>query len=102
MSALPFNLPIEKIRNFCRQKPILRLSLFGSALRDDFNSAIDVDLLVEYLPQSRINCLEIAGQENELSDLIGHKVDLRTPQELHPAFRQNVLQAAQVLYEKES
>jgi len=37
--------------------------------------------------------------ENELSDLFGTKVDLRTPQELSRYFRDEVLRTAEVQYE---
>jgi uncharacterized protein len=39
--------------------------------------------------------------ENELTDLVGRKADLRTPKELSPYFRQNVLNEAVVQYVKD-
>ena len=35
---------------------------------------------------------------NELSDILGHAVDLRTPAELSRYFRQEVLEKAEVQY----
>jgi predicted nucleotidyltransferase len=41
-----------KIHEICRRYPIRRLALFGSALRDDFGSESDIDLLVEWVPDA--------------------------------------------------
>lgn len=43
-----FNLPAEKIEAFCHRNHISKLSLFGSALRDDFKPTSDVDILEEF------------------------------------------------------
>jgi predicted nucleotidyltransferase len=94
-------LPIEDIRAYCRRQPIRRMSLFGSALRDDFRPDSDVDLLVEYLPGSPVTLIDMARQELDLSAIIGRAADLRTANGLSPYFRQAVLDEAQVIYERE-
>jgi hypothetical protein len=40
----------------------------------------------------------LAGIERQLSELVGRQVDLRTPAELSPLFRDDVLQSAEVQY----
>ena len=75
------------------------LALFGSVLRDDFNDESDVDMLVEFIPGSRIGYFELVGMEIELTELVGRKVDLRTPQELSRHFRQQVIDEAELIYE---
>jgi predicted nucleotidyltransferase len=94
------SLPIEQIRGYCAQRPIRRLSMFGSALRDDFGSNSDLDLLVEYIPGIPVTLLDMAQQEIELAQIVGRRIDLRTPNELSPYFRQHVIDTAQVLYER--
>jgi predicted nucleotidyltransferase len=42
MGKSKVNLPHQKITDFCRKNHIIRLSLFGSALREDFH--LDSDL----------------------------------------------------------
>ena len=84
---------------FCREQGIKRLAIFGSALRDDFGPESDVDLLVEFQPERIPGLLGIAGLEMELSDLFdGRKVDLRTPEDLSPYFREDVLAVAEDQY----
>ena len=86
------------LTGFCRQHHIQRLSLFGSVLRPDFKPESDIDVLVEFQPGKTPGFLKLAGMEEELSILIGgRKVDLRTPRDLSPHFRERVLKEAKVL-----
>ena len=94
-------LPLDEIVAFCQRHPIRKLSLFSSALRSDFRPDSDVDLLVEFEPGARISLLDMAAFEIELGELIGRKVDLRTPQELSRYFRQQVVESAEPLYERQ-
>ncbi len=83
---------------FCRRHHIRRLSLFGSALRDDFRPDSDVDLLVEFRPDCSVGLIRLTAIERELSTLLGRKVDLRTPEEISPYFRDEVARSAVVQY----
>ena len=79
MSAaeLPITLDHRKIEAFCSDKGIRRLSLFGSVVRDDFDpKASDVDVLAEFQPGALDGVgLDYFGYGDELSQIIGHKVD---------------------------
>ncbi len=88
----------EDIRSFCEKHRIRRLALFGSVLRDDFTPESDVDVLVEFEPGHAVGLITFARLENELSDLIGRKVDLNTPEGLSPYFRDTVLSEQEPLY----
>ena len=83
---------------FCRSHHIRRLSLFGSALRDDFRPDSDVDMLVEFQPDCPVGLIKLAAIERALSNLLGRTVDLRTPDELSPYFRDEVARSAVVQY----
>ena len=74
------------------------MSLFGSALREDFGPESDVDILVEFEPGQSVGLIRLAGMEIELSDILGRKVDLRTPGDLSRYFRQEILDSAEVQY----
>ena len=90
-------LPKEKIADFCRRYHIRKLAVFGSALRKDFRPDSDLDVLVEFDP-GHTPGLAFFGMEQELSELLGRKVDLNTPQFLSPYFRDKVLAEAEVQY----
>ena len=86
---------------FCQEHGIKRLAIFGSVPREDFGPESDIDVLVEFEPDRIPGLLGIAGMELELSELFtGRKVDLRTPEDLSPYFRQDVLATAEVQYDQ--
>ena len=91
-------MPREQVRQFCEKCHIRKLSFFGSVLRDDFRPTSDIDVLVEFQPGGKIGLFKTAHMENELSDLRGRKLDLRTPQDLSRYFRREVLENAEVQY----
>jgi hypothetical protein len=91
-------MPTERVAAFCRANGIRRLALYGSILRDDFRSDSDVDFLVEFQPGVRVGYLAIARMQRELAGVLGRRVDLRTPAELHPAFRDEVMKEALTEY----
>jgi predicted nucleotidyltransferase len=88
-----------EIAAFCRRNKIIRLSLFGSVLRDDFTPESDVDVLVEFEPAAQVG-LNFFAMEQELSEILGRKVDLNSPGFISRHFRDEVLQEAAVLYEQ--
>jgi uncharacterized protein len=92
-------IPKDRIAAFCRRHHIRRLSLFGSALRDDFGPDSDVDVLVEFEPGKTPSFFKLFDMEDELSAILeGRKVDVRTPEDLGRYFRQRVLSQALVQY----
>jgi predicted nucleotidyltransferase len=83
---------------FARAHGIRRIALYGSALRDDFRPDSDVDLLVEFYAEHTPGLLHLAQMELELEDALSRPVDLRTPEDLSPYFRDQVTSSARPLY----
>lgn len=98
MDTMNINLPREKIAEFCKKNHIRRLSLFGSILRGDSTPDSDIDFLIEFDPDHIPGLIRLAGMEIELTEILGRKVDLRTPEDLSPYFRKEVLDSAEVQY----
>ncbi len=99
VGQLPIELPKDKVVAFCRRHHIHKLSLFGSVLREDFTPESDIDFLVEFLSGTKVTYFDLAQMERELSQMLdGRKIDLRTPAELSPYFRDRVLATAVVQY----
>ena len=99
MVKAKINIPPRKIAQFCKENHIVKLSLFGSVLRDDFQMDSDIDFLVEFKPGKAPGLINYCRMERELSEILGfRKVDLRTPQELSKYFRDEVLAQAEVQY----
>lgn len=89
--------PEEQIADFCHKHHIRKLSLFGSILRSDFGPDSDIDVLVEFEPDHTPG-LAFFRMERELSEILGHKVDLNTSNFLSRYFREKVLAEAEVQY----
>lgn len=87
----------HRVAEFCRRHRIRRLALFGSVLRDDFGPRSDVDVLVEF-EDGHAPGLAFFAMENELSEILGRKVDLSTPHFLSQSFRDDVLAEAEDQY----
>lgn len=87
----------RRVADFCRRHRIRRLALFGSVLRDDFASDSDIDVLVEF-EDGHAPGLAFFTMEQELSEILGRKVDLNTPQFLSRYFRATVLAEAEDQY----
>lgn len=87
-----------RLAEFCRRHHIRWLALFGSVLREDFGSDSDVNVLVEFDPE-HIPGLAFFDMQDELSEILGRKVDLNTPQCLSKYYRDEVLAEAEVQYD---
>ena len=94
------NLPIEQIADFCRKNSIRRLALFGSILTDEFRPDSDIDMLVEFFPEKTPG-LRFFGIQQELSEMMGRRVDLNTAEDLSRYFRREVLAGARPIYAEE-
>ena len=76
----------------------LRVSL-GSAARGDATESSDVDLLVEFEKGAETSLFDMVRLQEELSRLLGRKVDLATPAILeNPYRRQAVLKDLREIY----
>ena len=98
MKKRNIDIPHKKIAEFCQRHHIRRLALFGSALRDDFTPDSDVDVLVEFEPETRVGMIRLAGIELELSGILDRKVDMHTPGFISKYFRVQVLAEAEDQY----
>jgi uncharacterized protein len=96
-SRARIDVPLDRIDEFCRRHHIRRLALFGSVLRDDFTADSDVDILVEFEP-GKTPGFAFFSMEEELSGILGRRVDLNTPNSLSKYFREEVLAEAEDLY----
>ncbi len=101
MGKLHVVIPKEKLAEFCKRNHIRKLSIFGSALRENLGPDSDIDLLVEFDPDNIPGLIRLAGMENELSEILGRKVDIRTAQDLSRYFRQDVIKSSEVQYAEE-
>jgi predicted nucleotidyltransferase/DNA-binding transcriptional ArsR family regulator len=71
--------PLAKIKRLCRKFGIARLALFGSAVRGEMTPESDIDLLVEFEPDSKVSLFDIPAIQEAFSAAFGgRKVDIAT------------------------
>lgn len=103
MLNLQVVIPRKELAAFCRKNGIVRLALFGSALRDDFGPESDIDVLVDFDSSRRPSLLDIVEIESELSELMGRDVDMLTRASVERSRnhirRRSILDSTEVVYE---
>ena len=88
---------IEKLR---RQADAIRalgatsLYLFGSVARDEAGPDSDLDLFIDYDPDSRFNAFDLVGIKLFLEDELGLPVDVTTRDSLHPILKDRIERSA--------
>ncbi len=95
------NLHVDEtvIRQFCRKWRIRELSLFGSALRDDFNPQSDFDFLVSFEPEATWDLFDLIAMKTEMETLCGRPVDLVEEEALrNPWRKKNILETRRLIY----
>ena len=95
---LPIEIDKEQLAAFCRKHHLTKLALFGSVLTDQFGPESDVDVLFDYDQDHIPTLFDVAAMEEELSTIIGRKVDMRTAQDLSRFFREEVVRNAVIQY----
>ncbi len=95
-------LPVEEIGAYCQTQSIERLSLFGPGFDAWLRSDKEIGVLVEYLPEASVSYIDMARQERVLSEIMSGAVDLRTPNELEPTSKQQILAGATLVFAEDA
>lgn len=84
----------------CQRWKLASLSLFGSALRDDFGPRSDIDLLVTFQPDANWDLWELGDLQDELEAHLGRPVDVVRPENIrNPIKRKRIFETRKVLCE---
>jgi uncharacterized protein len=84
---------------FCRKWRIRELSLFGSALREDFGPESDLDFLVSFEPETEFDLFDLVALKDELEAHYGRPVDIVEKEALrNPWRKREILNTREVLY----
>jgi predicted nucleotidyltransferase len=82
----------KELPNLRREYGVDTLAVFGSYARGEQKQDSDIDILVEFI--ETVDFIEFMRLEFHLSDLLGVKVDLVTPDALRPIMRDDILESA--------
>ncbi|HLP47995.1 MAG TPA: nucleotidyltransferase domain-containing protein [Candidatus Kapabacteria bacterium] len=92
-------IPMSMVENFCRRWQIREFSIFGSALREDFSSRSDVDVLLSFLENAQWGLFELLDMKDELKKIFGREVDIVEKEGIRNPFRRReILRTRKVIY----
>jgi predicted nucleotidyltransferase len=94
---IPINLSL--VREICHRWGVRELSVFGSAIREDFRPDSDLDLLVSFVPGASLSLFDLMAFREQLEAVAGRKVDLVEREALRNPFRRaSILAHREILY----
>jgi predicted nucleotidyltransferase len=70
------------------------LYLFGSSARDAAGPDSDLDLFLDYGPESKFSLIDLVDIKLYLQDRLGVSVDITTRDSLHPMLRRGIEDSA--------
>ncbi len=82
----------EELPNLRKAYKVHTLAIFGSYAKGEQKEDSDIDILVEF--SETVDFFEFMRLEFHLTDLLGIKVDLVTPDALRPIMRDDILESA--------
>ncbi len=90
----------QKITQIAQENDISYLALYGSYARNEQKQDSDLDLLVSFTRTPGL--LKLVGVQQELSDVLGVRVDLVTKQGLSQYVKPYIQDDLQVIYAQKS
>jgi hypothetical protein len=84
---------LEGQKEYLKEKyEVKEIGVFGSYLRGEQKKKSDLDILIDFMPDSKMDLLTFIKLENYLSDLLGIKVDLVMKTALKPRIGKRILE----------
>ena len=90
----------QKIAQYFKTQPIEKAWLFGSFSRGEVTKKSDVDILVQFSPESRITLFKHARMLVDLQEILNRKVDLVEDGQLEDFAVDSVEQDRILIYER--
>ncbi len=89
----------DALAAFCRKWRIRELSLFGSAIREDFGPESDLDFLVSFEPEAGWDLFDLITMKDELESHFERRIDLVEKEALRNPWRKyEILRTREVVY----
>ena len=90
---------LNSVREIALSYGVHEISVFGSALRDDFRPESDIELLVTFEPDAEVSLFDIMELEERFSGIFGRRVQIVEPESLkNPVRRRTILSTSAPLY----
>ena len=90
----------QKIAEYFKTQPVLKVWLFGSFARGEEREDSDVDLLILPDKSQHFSLFTLSGMYEDLKELLGREVDLITDGGLMPFARESAERDKILIYER--
>lgn len=83
---------LKKNRSLLKDYHVKALYLFGSVARGEDRPGSDVDILVEFQPNTHMGLFGLTRLQRQLEEILERPVDLTTPDALHKALKDKIIE----------
>ena len=90
----------QKIAEYFKTQPVLKVWLFGSFARGEQTPESDVDILIVPDRSQHFSLFTLSGMYEDLKELLGREVDLITDGGLMPFARESAERDKILIYER--
>ena len=91
---------LEAVKSDSHLNDIKSVALFGSSVTGEAKIDSDIDVLIQFADDAHIGFFEYVRIQRNMGDALGQKVDLVTPEALSKYIKEQVLQEAEVVYQR--
>ena len=97
------NIPaFEIILQYLQGQPISKAWVFGSFSRGEETSSSDIDIMVSFIPNSKVGLFKFNQIKEDLEKLTGRTIDLVTEKSLLPFAFDSAMSDRKLIYERAS
>jgi len=98
------NIPINNLKSFAKKWKILKIFVFGSVLRDDFDELkSDIDIMIDFQAGCEWTLFDHVAMKEELEVIFSCSVDLLTKRAVEKSLnefrKQEILRTAEIIYD---
>jgi predicted nucleotidyltransferase len=93
---------INKLSKYFASQPIERAWVFGSYARSEEKKKSDIDLLVNFIADSKITLFKYVHIVNDLQSLTGKRIDLVEDGQLKPFAQDSATNDKILIYERKA
>jgi predicted nucleotidyltransferase len=86
----------QKIKQYFSDKPVKKVSVFGSFSRNDDDSTSDIDLIIQ--PSHPLGLIVLGKYVSDLEQLTQRRIDLATENSITPDFFHIIQKDLRVIY----